>query len=125
LSVFGFNRKIDNNVPQGVLRNCKNGDLMKHTTSQIIDFLRSKKDFFASEFKVKKIGIFGSYARGTGDDESDIDIVVELEKPDLYCLIGVKQTVEEGMGGKVDVVRLRAKMNATLKQRIERDAIYV
>ncbi len=29
------------------------------------------------------------------------------------------------MGGKVDVVRLRAKMNATLKQRIERDAIYV
>lgn len=99
---------------------------MKHTTSQIIDFLRSQKDFFASEFKVKKIGIFGSYARGTGDDESDIDIVVELEEPDLYCLIGVKQAVEEGMGGsKVDVVRLRGKMNATLKQRIERDAIYV
>lgn len=98
---------------------------MKRTTGQIMDFLRSHKNFFASEFKVKKIGIFGSYARGTGNDESDIDIVVELEKPDLYYLIGVKQTVEEAMGGKVDVVRLRARMNDTLRQRIERDAIYV
>lgn len=98
---------------------------MKRTTSQIIDFLRSQKDFFASEYKVKKIGLFGSYARGAGNDDSDIDIVVELEKPDLYYLIGVKQTVEEALGGKVDVVRLRDKMNAALKQRIERDAIYV
>lgn len=98
---------------------------MKRTTTQIIDFLRNHKDVFASEFKVKRIGVFGSYARGTAGDESDIDIVVELEKPDLYYLIGVKQAVEEAMGGKVDVVRLRDKMNVALRQRIERDAIYV
>jgi predicted nucleotidyltransferase len=98
---------------------------MKRTTGQIMDFLRSNKYIFASEFKVKKIGLFGSFARGTGSDDSDIDIVVELEQPDLYCLIGVKQAVEEAMGGKVDVVRLRAKMNATLRKRIEQDAIYV
>ena len=98
---------------------------MKRTTGQIMDFLRSNKDFFATEFKVKKIGIFGSYARDAGGEESDIDIVVELEKPDLYYLIGVKQSVEEAFGGKVDVVRLRDKMNATLKRRIEQDAIYV
>jgi uncharacterized protein len=98
---------------------------MKHTTGQIMDYLRSNKDVFASEFKVKKIGIFGSYARGTSNEESDIDIVVELEKPDLYYLIGVKQAVEEAMGARVDVVRLRSKMNAALRMRIERDAIYV
>jgi predicted nucleotidyltransferase len=90
-----------------------------------MDFLRSRKDFFATEFKVKKLGIFGSYARGDGGEESDIDIVVELEKPDLYYLIGVKQAVEDALGCKVDVVRLRDKMNATLKRRIEQDAIYV
>lgn len=98
---------------------------MERTTGQIIDFLRSHKDFFATEFKVKRIGIFGSYARGDVSEESDIDIVVELEKPDLYYLIGVKQAVEEALGGKVDVVRLRDKMNETLKRRIEQDAIYV
>jgi len=98
---------------------------MKRTTDQIMDFLRSHKDSFATEFKVKRIGIFGSYARDDSGEESDIDIVVELEKPDLYYLIGVKQAVEEAFGGKVDVVRLRDKMNATLKRRIEQDAIYV
>ena len=35
-----------------------------HTTNQIIDFLRNQKDLFRKEFKVKRIGIFGSYARG-------------------------------------------------------------
>ncbi|MBI3599303.1 MAG: nucleotidyltransferase domain-containing protein [Nitrospinae bacterium] len=95
------------------------------TTNQLIDFLRTRKDFFKKEFKVKKIGIFGSYARGNIYDDSDIDIVVELEKPDLFYMIGIKQAVEEALGKKVDVVRIRENMNKALKQRIERDAIYV
>ena len=66
---------------------------------------------------------FGSYARGNADEQSDIDIVVELENSDLYYLIGVKQAVEDAFGAKVDVVRLRDKMNISLKRRIERDAI--
>lgn len=98
---------------------------MQLTTNQIIDFLRTQKDFFMKEFKVKKIGIFGSCARGNITDESDIDVVVELEKPDLFYLIGIKQAIEEAFGSKVDVVRLREKMNKTLKHRIERDVIYV
>ena len=40
-------------------------------------------------------------------------------------MIGIKQVIEEAVGGKVDVVRLREKMNKTLKQRIEKDVIYV
>lgn len=51
--------------------------------------------------------------------------MVELERPDLFCLIGIKQAVEEALGSKVDVVRLRDKMNEALRRRIERDAIYV
>lgn len=98
---------------------------MKYTTKQVVDFLRSRKDYFAQEFTLKKIGIFGSYARDEADEESDVDIVVELEKPDLFYLIGIKQEVEEGLGVKADVVRLRDKMNKTLKQRIEQDVIYV
>ena len=98
---------------------------MELTTNHIIDFLRSQKLFFKTEFKVKKIGIFGSCARGDITEESDIDVVVELEKPDLFYLIGIKQAIEEAFGIKVDVVRLRKKMNKTLKHRIEQDVIYV
>ncbi len=98
---------------------------MKYTTNQIVDFLRAQKDFFKKEFRVTKIGIFGSYARGDGYEGSDIDIVVELEKPDLFYLIGIKQTIEEALGNKVDIIRLRERMNSSLKRRIEQDVIYV
>ena len=51
--------------------------------------------------------------------------MVELEEPDLFYLIGIKQIVEEAFGNKVDIVRLRENMNKALKHRIERDVIYV
>jgi hypothetical protein len=95
------------------------------TREQLLDFLRSRKTSFAAEFSVTRLGIFGSYARGEARDDSDIDIVVELEKPDLFALIGIKQAVEEAFGARVDVVRLRERMNEVLRRRIDRDAIYV
>ena len=98
---------------------------MVYATDQLIQFLKDHKEHFAREFTVTKLGLFGSYARREPTEESDIDIVVELEKPDLFFLIGIKQTVEEAFGPKVDVVRLRDSMNAVLKKRIEQDVIYV
>ena len=98
---------------------------MIYSAQQIIDFLKAHRELFEKEFSVSKMGVFGSYARGEARDDSDIDIVVELKKPDLFYLIGIKQTIEEAFGSKVDVVRLRENMNLTLKKRIEKDVIYV
>jgi len=91
----------------------------------ILSFLLAHKTEFEQKFTVERIGLFGSYARGEAFGESDIDIVVELRKPDLFHLIGIKQAVEEEFGCKVDVVRLRDKMNETLKHRIAQEAVYV
>lgn len=91
----------------------------------IISFISSRRTEFEQRFGVKRIGLFGSYARDEGREGSDIDIVVELEKPDLFCLIGIKQAVEDALGNRVDIVRLRDKMNKALRRRIERDVIYV
>lgn len=74
---------------------------------------------------MKKIGLFGSFARDEATDESDIDVVVELEKADMFCLIGIKQSLEEAFGRRVDVVRMRNSMNQALRRRIERDAVYI
>lgn len=93
--------------------------------SMILDYIKAHKRFFKKEFKVKKIGLFGSFARDEEDDNSDIDIVVELEKPDMFYLIGIKQTLEEKFNKKVDVVRIRDKMNEVLKDKIMREVIYV
>lgn len=91
----------------------------------IINFISGHKAEFEQKFGAKKIGLFGSYARGEVREGSDIDIVVELEKPDLFCLIGIKQTLEEALDHRVDIVRMRDTMNKTLRRRIERDVIYI
>ena len=98
---------------------------MGYSKEEVIEFLKSQKGYFATEFSVSKLGIFGSYARGEVRPESDLDIVVELDKPDLFSLIGVKQSIEEVLSVRVDVVRVRKSMNQVLKRRIEKDVIYV
>jgi predicted nucleotidyltransferase len=59
------------------------------------------------------------------NDQSDIDVVVELAKPDLFYLIGIKQDLEEYFHRSIDIVRYRDQMNIFLKNRINAEAIYV
>lgn len=92
---------------------------------EILGFIAAHKQELRDKYGVRTIGLFGSHARGEASDESDIDIVVELEKPDLFYLIGIKQFLEESLGQRVEVVRMRERMNETLRLRIMRDAVYV
>jgi len=97
----------------------------KIVKKEVLSFIAVHKEELRVKYGVRKIGLFGSYARDEAADESDIDIVVELEKPDLFYLIGIKQFFEEALGRKVEVVRLREGMNESLRFRIQRDAVYV
>jgi predicted nucleotidyltransferase len=90
----------------------------------IISILREYKKKNQAKYRIVNIGIFGSSARGPVDERSDVDIVVELEEPDMFHLIGIKQDLEEELNRPVDIVRYREKMNAFLKRRIEREAVY-
>ena len=92
---------------------------------QIINLLRQFKNDNQMKYSIKKLGIFGSASRGHLHEQSDIDIVVELEKPDMFCLIGIKQDLEALLNMPVDIVRYRKSMNKYLKQRIDTDAVYV
>lgn len=57
-------------------------------------------------------------------EASDVDVVVELGVPDLLILVGIKQDLEEILSRPVDIVRYRDHMNAFLRDRIEREAVY-
>jgi len=39
---------------------------------------------FERDYGVKRIGVFGSFARNEADETSDVDIVVEMTEPDLF-----------------------------------------
>src|SRR3989344_8262351 len=54
---------------------------------------------------VKRAGIFGSYARGEQNKDSDVDILVEFKEViSFFDFAGVKLEVEETIGRKVDLV---------------------
>ncbi len=76
-------------------------------------------------YNLKKIGVFGSYARNQATNESDVDVVFVTDRPDLFMTAMLRQDLEDLLGRHVDVVRLRNNMNPRLKARIERDAVYV
>lgn len=92
---------------------------------QIIILLQEYKKKQADKFGVTKIGIFGSIARGTANEDSDIDIVVELSRRNLLNRIGLKISLEDFLGMPVDVVAYRETLSPLLKERISKDAIYV
>jgi len=91
---------------------------------EIIRALRRFKEGNQQRYHIEKIGIFGSSARGDMNYESDIDVVVVLEKQDLFSLIGIKQDLEEKLGLPVDIASYREKMNNYLKRRVEDEALY-
>lgn len=54
---------------------------------------------------VRRIGVFGSVARGTARSDSDVDFLVELaDHSDLFDLVAVKLMLERELGCQVDVV---------------------
>jgi len=94
------------------------------TKETILNYLATHKQAFQKEYEVEKIGLFGSYARDEANVDSDIDIFVRM-KPDFFKIVGLQQQIEEYFSIKVDIVRLRDKMNMALKRRILKDGIYV
>jgi predicted nucleotidyltransferase len=93
------------------------------TQSDVLNYLSKHFQEFHNKYNVEKIGLFGSYARDEATQESDIDIFVQMH-PKLLDMIAIKQLIEEDLHRKVDIVRLRDKMNPYLKKRILRDGIY-
>lgn len=92
---------------------------------EIIEYLKKFKEENKNKYHMERLGVFGSVARDTANDNSDIDIVVVLTKQDLFEIIGIKQSLEESLKSPVDIVSYRKKMNSFLKKRIDKEAIYV
>jgi len=92
---------------------------------QVLDFLQAHKQEFATKYQISDMALFGSLARGDEKLGSDIDIAIETKLSDYFKLYDFKEELEKHFHSKVDVVRLREKMNPLLKSRIINEGIYV
>ncbi len=78
------------------------------------------------EYEVRKIGIFGSFARGENRPGSDIDILVEFKDvPSLLTLIRLENELSEIIGIKVDLVTTGALKSKRIKKSIKKDLIKI
>ena len=93
--------------------------------SEIIHLLSLYKPTAQKKYGMTKIGIFGSVARGEQNEDSDVDVCYEGEAPSFITLDIIQTELEQLLGSKVDLVRIRKNMNSLLRQRILRDGIYV
>ena len=94
------------------------------TTNDYITILRKYLSTKADAYGITKIGIFGSVARNEQTEDSDVDVCVEMKKPDLFTMVHIKEEQQELFGKPVDIVRLRKNMNPMLLKQIKRDGIY-
>ena len=70
----------------------------------IIDILRGHEQEIKKRFGVKRIGLFGSFARGEEKDSSDADITVEFDQPTFDNLMKLVFYLEELFHRKVELV---------------------
>lgn len=90
---------------------------------QLKKTLKKYKPVLQKKYKVKKIAIFGSYARGEQSEHSDVDILVEFYEPIGWEFVDLKELLEKITGKKVDLVTVKA-LKPQLKETILSEAIY-
>ncbi len=94
------------------------------TANDYIIILRKYLGEKAGTYGITRIGIFGSVARNEQTEDSDVDVCVEMKKPDMFSMVHIKEDLQTLFGKPVDIVRLRNNMNPMLLNRIKRDGIY-
>ena len=94
-------------------------------TSYTIDEIKAKVGDKARQYGVKKVYLFGSYARGEASPGSDIDICIEKGNlRTLFELSGFCQDLEEALESKVDLVTTSG-MSGEFKEQVEKDMILI
>ena len=93
--------------------------------SEKIRELQNKLNPILHRNGVVRASVFGSFARGEEGQDSDIDLLVELDEPKgLLFLAGLKFDLEEATGRKIDLLTYRA-VNPLLKEYIHKDEIRI
>lgn len=88
------------------------------TKIEILSKLKELKPILYKDYSVKKIGLFGSFSDNTNTENSDIDIIVELEKPIGWKFFSLEIYLEKIFKRKIDLVTKNA-----LKEQIKDDIL--
>jgi len=95
--------------------------------NDIIDYLQQQQPYFHNTFGINFIGLFGSFSRGDETNESDIDILYNIEKDkklSMFKYLKIAKQLEDYFHKKIDLVRVDT-LKPKVKEYVDRDLIYV
>jgi len=91
----------------------------------VLDIIKEHKKFLEERYKVKEIGVFGSFVRSEQKRGSDIDILVDFyEVPDLLEFLNLERHLERILRKRVDLVRKPA-VRKELEKKILSEMVYI
>lgn len=93
------------------------------TKNDILLKLKELKPTLYKEYAVKEIGIFGSFSEESHNEESDIDILVELERPIGWEYFSLELYLEKIFNRKIDLVTKNA-LKTQIKDQILKQVSY-
>lgn len=97
--------------------------MMRRNREEILKILEENRDVIRS-YGVRRLGLFGSCARGECNEASDLDFVVELEKKSFDVYMDLKTFLEELFACQVDLV-LAETVKPRLRSAILGEAVHV
>ena len=94
------------------------------TLQDILRKLKQIKPDLKKKYPISSIGVFGSYARGVANKNSDIDIAVKINGSMGLSFVAMADEIEAVLGRKTDVIPFRSIKPEFLTE-IEKDIVYV
>jgi len=96
-----------------------------NSLEEIKQKISEHKEILKEKFAVKEIGIFGSYVRGEYEEASDLDILVEFNKPiDFFKFLDLEEYLEGLLDVKVDLV-MKKVLKPAIGKCILNEVVYV
>jgi hypothetical protein len=89
---------------------------------QILFTLREQRGLLEHRYPIRRLALFGSWARGDALEESDVDILVDVDPSIGMRFIELAEELERALGRRVDLVSSRA-IKAAYWKRIEPELI--
>ncbi len=95
-----------------------------NTKNSILEKLRELKPMLKKDYSVTEIGLFGSFSDDTYTDNSDIDILIELERPIGWRIFTLEIFLEKTFGRKIDLVT-KGALKEQIKNQILKQVKYI
>ena len=90
----------------------------------VLKYLRDEMPTIKEKFGVRSIGLFGSYARDLQTEESDIDFLVEVDKPFSRNFFGLWSHLENSLDKKIDLTRKGPHLRDKFITEVEKEIVY-